>query len=272
MMLLWLCCAFLLSDSLARVIEHDMRKPLILNCSSSGTPEIITWQRKRDNVGTWSKKYGAVVQPYYKDQVKIEGSSDNRWSTLTITDPGVNKEGAWDCLVNTLAQGKVPTTFYYQPYYPSQISFLTSNFENGHWYNCSVLGYPKMTLATEPLYKSTGLKPSPNPFMSFIKEYQDNKGVWHLSSGIFIPFSWYKDLTVWCLVQHRGVNYTIDMTDYSHPPTETNLDLGKRAGALTSSTALWVLVGVLFALLILLSGFLWWAYHKRWLKPYPILI
>ncbi|XP_063081017.1 OX-2 membrane glycoprotein isoform X2 [Cavia porcellus] len=120
----------------AQVVTQDESKPLntpaSLRCSLQSSLEalIVTWQKKKDispeNMATYSKKHGVVVQPPYMDRMNITEVGLQK-SAITFWNATLEDEGCYMCLFNTFGAGKISgttcLTLYVQP-----IVFLHHNF------------------------------------------------------------------------------------------------------------------------------------------------
>lgn len=105
--------------SLVEVVTQDERKllhtPASLRCSlkQSQEPLIVTWQKKKavspENMVTYSKTHGLVVQPAYRDRVNI--TELGLWNTsITFWNTTLDDEGCYMCLFNTFVSGKISGT------------------------------------------------------------------------------------------------------------------------------------------------------------------
>ncbi|XP_023373621.1 OX-2 membrane glycoprotein [Otolemur garnettii] len=124
--LIWGMTAVLLCT--AQVVTQDkterLNTPASLRCSVKTSEEIliVTWQKKTaiipDNMATYSKIHGVVVQPYYKSRMTItELELEN--STITFWNTTLEDEGCYLCLFNTfgagIISGRTCLTLYVQP-------------------------------------------------------------------------------------------------------------------------------------------------------------
>ncbi|MEJ1283153.1 CD200 antigen [Cricetulus griseus] len=147
--------------SLVEVVTQDERKllhtPASLRCSlkQSQEPLIVTWQKKKavspENMVTYSKTHGVVVQPAYRDRVNI--TELGLWNTsITFWNTTLDDEGCYMCLFNTFVSGKISgtacLTLYVQP-----IVFLHYNYFEDHLnITCSATARPAPAIA----WKGTG--------------------------------------------------------------------------------------------------------------------
>ncbi|XP_042637790.1 OX-2 membrane glycoprotein-like [Orycteropus afer afer] len=126
--LMWSMAAMVLCRAQGQVETHDeielLHTHASLRCSLQTYQEvlIVTWQKIKatnpENMVTFSKKNGVVVQPGYKDRVNITylGLND---STITFWNTTLEDEGCYMCLFNTFGSGKISgkacLTLYVQP-------------------------------------------------------------------------------------------------------------------------------------------------------------
>ncbi|XP_013370665.1 PREDICTED: OX-2 membrane glycoprotein-like isoform X1 [Chinchilla lanigera] len=112
--------------------RHLLNTPASLRCSlqTSQQAVIVTWQKKKavspENMVTYSKTHGIVVQPAYRDRVNITELGLQK-SAITFWNATLEDEGCYMCLFNTFGSGKISgtacLTLYVQP-----IVFLHYNF------------------------------------------------------------------------------------------------------------------------------------------------
>lgn len=99
-----------------KVVTQDEKKllntPASLRCSLGTSQEVlvVTWQKIKaaspENMVTFSKSHGVVVQPAYKDKINItELGLQN--STITFWNTTLEDEGCYQCLFNTFGSGNV---------------------------------------------------------------------------------------------------------------------------------------------------------------------
>ncbi|KAM7132838.1 OX-2 membrane glycoprotein isoform 1-T1 [Molossus nigricans] len=124
--LIWFLAAVMLCR--AQVVTRDEKQllntPASLRCFLETSQEvlIVTWQKIKaaspDNMVTFSKEHGVVVQPAYKDKMNItELGLQN--STITFWNTTLDDEGCYKCLFNTFGSGKISgiacLTLFVQP-------------------------------------------------------------------------------------------------------------------------------------------------------------
>lgn len=100
----------------AQVVTQDVRErlntPASLRCSLQNPQEvlIVTWQKIKavspENMITFSKNHGVVVQPAYKDKINITQLGLMN-STITFWNTTLEDEGCYKCLFNTFGAGKI---------------------------------------------------------------------------------------------------------------------------------------------------------------------
>ncbi|XP_016055695.1 PREDICTED: OX-2 membrane glycoprotein [Miniopterus natalensis] len=112
----------------ARVLTQDEReqlhKPVSLRCFLETSEEvlIVTWQKMKasspDNMVTFSKDHGVVLQPAYKDKMNITELGLKN-TTITFWNTTLDDEGCYTCLFNTFGSGKISgvacLTLFVQP-------------------------------------------------------------------------------------------------------------------------------------------------------------
>ncbi|XP_058151837.1 OX-2 membrane glycoprotein isoform X2 [Dasypus novemcinctus] len=126
--LIWSMAALVLCRAQGRVETQDesvlLHTPASLKCSLQTSQEvlIVTWQKIKatspENMVTYSKDHGVVVQPAYKDKLNI--TQLGLWnSTITFWNTTLEDEGCYQCLFNTFGSGKISRTacltVYVQP-------------------------------------------------------------------------------------------------------------------------------------------------------------
>uniref|UniRef100_A0A8D1UIY4 CD200 molecule n=1 Tax=Sus scrofa TaxID=9823 RepID=A0A8D1UIY4_PIG len=112
--LIWFMAAGMLCR--AQVVTQDVRErlntPASLRCSLQNPQEvlIVTWQKIKavspENMITFSKNHGVVVQPAYKDKINITQLGLMN-STITFWNTTLEDEGCYKCLFNTFGAGKI---------------------------------------------------------------------------------------------------------------------------------------------------------------------
>lgn len=100
----------------AKVVTQNEKRPLntpaSLRCSLQNSEEvlIVTWQKIKpvspENMVTFSKNHGVVVQPAYKDKINIT-ELELKNSTITFWNTTLEDEGCYKCLFNTFGSGKI---------------------------------------------------------------------------------------------------------------------------------------------------------------------
>ncbi|XP_062952359.1 OX-2 membrane glycoprotein isoform X1 [Cynocephalus volans] len=126
--LIWGMAAVVLCTAQVEVVTQDEREqlntPASLRCSLQTSQEvlIVTWQKKKaaspENMVTFSKNHGVVVQPAYKDKINITQLGLQN-STITFWNTTLEDEGCYMCHFNTFGSGKISgtacLTLYVQP-------------------------------------------------------------------------------------------------------------------------------------------------------------
>uniref|UniRef100_I3MA57 CD200 molecule n=1 Tax=Ictidomys tridecemlineatus TaxID=43179 RepID=I3MA57_ICTTR len=149
--LIWGMAAVVLCTAQEEVVTQDekllLNTPASLRCSLQSAQEalIVTWQKKKavspENMVTYSRSHGVVVQPAYRGRVNItELGLQN--STITFWNTTLEDEGCYMCLFNTFSSGKISRTacltLYVQP-----TVFLHYNFFEDHLnITCSATARP----------------------------------------------------------------------------------------------------------------------------------
>ncbi|XP_048659273.1 OX-2 membrane glycoprotein isoform X1 [Marmota marmota marmota] len=149
--LIWGMAAVVLCTAQEEVVTQDekllLNTPASLRCSLQSAQEalIVTWQKKKavspENMVTYSRNHGVVVQPAYQGRVNItELGLQN--STITFWNTTLEDEGCYMCLFNTFSSGKISgtacLTLYVQP-----TVFLHYNFFEDHLnITCSATARP----------------------------------------------------------------------------------------------------------------------------------
>lgn len=105
--------------STVEVVTQDekllLNTPASLRCSLQTSQEalIVTWQKKKavspENMVTFSRNHGVVVQPAYQGRVNIT-ELGLRNSTITFWNTTLEDEGCYMCLFNTFGSGKISGT------------------------------------------------------------------------------------------------------------------------------------------------------------------
>ncbi|KAM6223974.1 OX-2 membrane glycoprotein [Rhynchocyon petersi] len=126
--LAWSMMAMVLCRAQERVVTQDEKEqlhtPASLRCFLKTYQEvlIVTWQKMKptgpENMVTYSKNHGVVIQPAFRDKMNITylGLND---STITFWNATLEDEGCYMCLFNTFGSGKISgktcLTLYVQP-------------------------------------------------------------------------------------------------------------------------------------------------------------
>nr|QRN68032.1 CD200-like protein [Betacoronavirus Erinaceus] len=101
----------------------QLNKPASLRCTLQSSQEvlIVTWQKIKqgspENMVTYSKNHGVVLQPSYKDKVNITQLELTN-STITFWNITQEDDGCYNCLFNTFSRkisGKSCLTIIAQP-------------------------------------------------------------------------------------------------------------------------------------------------------------
>ncbi|XP_055481158.1 OX-2 membrane glycoprotein isoform X1 [Psammomys obesus] len=159
--LIWGMAAVALGTAQVEVVTQDERKLLhtsaSLRCSlkTSQEPLIVTWQKKKavspENMITYSKTHGVVVQPAYRDRVNI--TELGLWNTsITFWNTTVDDEGCYMCLFNTFGSGKVSGTACLTLYVQPIVSLHYNYFEDHLNITCSATARPAPAIS----WKGTG--------------------------------------------------------------------------------------------------------------------
>ncbi|XP_004436643.2 PREDICTED: OX-2 membrane glycoprotein [Ceratotherium simum simum] len=142
--LIWFLAAMMLCR--AQVVTQDEREllntPASLRCSLQTSQEvlIVTWQKIKavspENMVTFSKNHGVVVQPAYKDKINITQLGLQN-STITFWNTTLEDEGCYNCLFNTFGSGKIsgvacltlsvqPTVFLHYKFFEDHLNITCS--------------------------------------------------------------------------------------------------------------------------------------------------
>ncbi|XP_070098876.1 OX-2 membrane glycoprotein isoform X1 [Equus przewalskii] len=142
--LVWFLAAMMLCR--AQVVTQDERvllnTPASLKCSLQTSQEvlIVTWQKIKptipENMITFSKDHGVVVQPAYKDKINITQLGLQN-STITFWNTTLEDEGCYNCLFNTFGSGKIsgvacltlsvqPTVFLHYKFFDDHLNITCS--------------------------------------------------------------------------------------------------------------------------------------------------
>ncbi|XP_027442913.1 OX-2 membrane glycoprotein-like isoform X1 [Zalophus californianus] len=115
--LIWFLAAVMLCR--AQVVTQNEKEllntPASLRCSLQNSEEvlIVTWQKIKavspENMVTFSKNHGVVVQPAYKGKINIT-QLELKNSTITFWNTTLEDEGCYKCLFNTFGSGKISGT------------------------------------------------------------------------------------------------------------------------------------------------------------------
>ncbi|XP_054360146.1 OX-2 membrane glycoprotein isoform X2 [Mirounga angustirostris] len=141
---IWFLAAVMLCR--AQVMTQNEKKPLntpaSLRCSLQNSEEvlIVTWQKIKavspENMVTFSKNHGVVVQPAYKDKINIT-QLELKNSTITFWNTTLEDEGCYKCLFNTFGSGKIsgtaclslsvqPTVFLHYKFFEDHLNITCS--------------------------------------------------------------------------------------------------------------------------------------------------
>ncbi|XP_019303895.1 OX-2 membrane glycoprotein-like isoform X1 [Panthera pardus] len=143
--LIWFFAAVRLCRA-AQVVTQDeeelLNTPASLRCSLQNSEEvlIVTWQKIKavslENMVTFSKNHGVVVQPAYKDKINIT-QLELKNSTITFWNTTLEDEGCYKCLFNTFGSGKIsgkacltlsvqPTVFLHYKFFEDHVNITCS--------------------------------------------------------------------------------------------------------------------------------------------------
>lgn len=133
-------------DSMVKVVTQNETEPLnmpaSLRCSLKDSKDVVvvTWQKIKsaspENVATFSKKFGVVVQPAYKNKLNIS-QLELKNSTLTFWNTTPEDEGCYKCLFNTFGSVQVsgitclilfvqPTVFLHYEFFEDYLNITCS--------------------------------------------------------------------------------------------------------------------------------------------------
>nr|4BFI_B Chain B, OX-2 MEMBRANE GLYCOPROTEIN [Mus musculus] len=143
------------------VVTQDERKALhttaSLRCSlkTSQEPLIVTWQKKKavspENMVTYSKTHGVVIQPAYKDRINV--TELGLWnSSITFWNTTLEDEGCYMCLFNTFGSQKVSGTACLTLYVQPIVHLHYNYFEDHLNITCSATARPAPAIS----WKGTG--------------------------------------------------------------------------------------------------------------------
>ncbi|XP_040836431.1 OX-2 membrane glycoprotein isoform X3 [Ochotona curzoniae] len=149
--LIWGMAAVVLCTAQEEVLTQDEKQqlntPASLKCSLQSSQEVlvVTWQKKKavspENMVTFSKNHGVVIQPAYRDKLNITQLGLQN-STITFWNTTLEDEGCYMCLFNTFGSGKISgtscLTLYVQPIVSLQYKF----FEDHLNITCSATARP----------------------------------------------------------------------------------------------------------------------------------
>ncbi|XP_049641762.1 OX-2 membrane glycoprotein isoform X2 [Suncus etruscus] len=142
--LIWILPAVMLCR--AQVLTQNEREllnmPASLRCSLKSPKEVlvVTWQKIKsvspENIATFSKKFGVVVQPPFKDKLNIT-QLELKNSTLTIWNTTLEDEGCYKCLFNIFGSGQIsgvtclnlsvqPTVFLHYDFFEDYLNITCS--------------------------------------------------------------------------------------------------------------------------------------------------
>ncbi|XP_006155189.1 OX-2 membrane glycoprotein isoform X2 [Tupaia chinensis] len=154
--LIWGMTTVVLCTAQVEVVTQDEREPLntpaFLRCSLQSSQEVlsVTWQKKKavspENMVTFSKNHGVVIQPAYKDRINItELGLQN--STITFWNTTLEDEGCYMCLFNTFGSGKISGTSCLTLYVQPTVFLHYKFFEDHLNITCSATARPPPVLS-----------------------------------------------------------------------------------------------------------------------------
>uniref|UniRef100_A0A8C5KHS7 OX-2 membrane glycoprotein n=1 Tax=Jaculus jaculus TaxID=51337 RepID=A0A8C5KHS7_JACJA len=165
--LVWGMAAVALCTAQVEVVTQDERMllntPASLRCSLKTSQEalIVTWQKKKavspENMVTYSKNHGVVVQPAYKDRVNIT-ELGLRNSTITFWNTTLEDEGCYMCLFNTFGSGKISGTSCLTLYVQPKVFLHYTIFEDHLNITCSATARPAPVISWKGI--GTGIENS----------------------------------------------------------------------------------------------------------------
>ncbi|XP_008265173.2 OX-2 membrane glycoprotein isoform X1 [Oryctolagus cuniculus] len=149
--LIWGMAAVVLCTAQEEVVTQDEKQllntPASLKCSLQSSQEVlvVTWQKKKavspENMVTFSKNHGVVVQPAYKDKLNITQLGLQN-STITFWNTTLEDEGCYMCLFNTFGSGKISGTSCLTLYVQPIVSLHYKFFEDHLNITCSATARP----------------------------------------------------------------------------------------------------------------------------------
>lgn len=154
-------CSFLWSieEVLTQDEKQQLNTPASLKCSLQSSQEVlvVTWQKKKavspENMVTFSKNHGVVIQPAYRDKLNITQLGLQN-STITFWNTTLEDEGCYMCLFNTFGSGKISGTSCLT-LYGENLSIHWSALGNtfsGTWLHCLVFqGSNRGKITSKPL-------------------------------------------------------------------------------------------------------------------------
>lgn len=219
--LMFFCILISVDSTLTQVevvtqdVNGSFHGPASIRCSLKTTQEplIVTWQKKKavspENVVTYSKAHGVVIQPAYKDKANITELGLLNTS-LTFWNTTLDDEGCYMCLFNMFGSGKVSGTACITLYVKPSV-FIGTNFsDNVLNVTCSVISRPAVSITWVPL--GDGLK-------NFTTSQSHSNGTTMVTGVLHGNLSSHSKKVTCRIVYSKSVyNYTVILEEFYPSP------------------------------------------------------
>lgn len=235
-------------------VNSSLRAPASLRCSLKTTQEplIVTWQKKKavgpENMATYSKAHGVVLQPTYKDRINITELGLLN-SSITFWNATLDDEGCYMCLFNMFGSGKVSGTVCLTLHHKPSVFISTNLSDDVLNVTCSAVSRPNVSITWVPL--NDGLK-------NFTTSQSYSNGTTMITSILYGNLTLYNK-SVTCRIIHLNIvyNYTVVLEGfYPSPPTSFTSDNRTR----TTRTIL--LLIIIFMILTTVIALLYWRKQR----------
>ncbi|AFX83435.1 b127 [Murid betaherpesvirus 8] len=238
-------------------VNSSLRSPASLRCSLKTTQEplIVTWQKKKavgpENMATYSKAHGVVLQPTYKDRINITELGLLN-SSITFWNATLDDEGCYMCLFNMFGSGKVSGTSCLTLRYTPSV-FISGNLsDNILNVTCSAVSRPNVSITWVPL--GDGLK-------NFTTSQSQSDGTTKVTSVLYGNLTLHnKNVTCRIIYLNTVYNYSVVLDGFYPTPPTSPVSFTSDNSTRTTRTIL--LLIIIFMILTTVIALLYWRKQR----------